>query len=616
LESVAGENRYNRMNRMPFRILACLLLTAAWTCEQQNTMPQQSTQASATSPAPAPTASPVMQPTGAIQQPATEVAQQDTPITFQSKVNLVLVPVVVRSNKTGKPVGNLEKEDFLLYDKGKLQTISKFTVEKAGARPVSAMPEIERSAEEKMEQPNAPQIIVADHFVAYFFDDIHLSFGDLVQARNAAMKHLNEAIGPKDRAALYTTSGQVQVDFTDDRDMLRAGLSRIRPTPIARNSVQGCPDISYYQGDLIENRNDALALSTAVTETLVCANLEGPPPDIQTATTMAKGAARQAVAGGEQETRVALLTLKDLIRRMSAMPGQRTIVMISPGFYRMTDQRQDETEVIDRAIKANVTISTLDARGLYTDTPDISKRVVAIQAEVRKQQMAREAMRADSDILAELADGTGGRFFENNNDLAQGLNDLAETPSVYYILGFSPQNLKLDGSYHDLKVKLKTPAGLTSKGRRGYYAPRHLSSADDEAKEEISQALFSREEMRDIPLEMHTQFFMAGPSDGRLAVVSRFDIRKLKYRRIDGRNGDDLVLVAGLFDRNGNFVQSVSKKITMRLKDETLTGGKLNAGVSVRSDFKVVPGTYVIRLVLRDAEGQMMAAQNGAVEIP
>ena len=45
-----------------------------------------------------------------------EVASQDAPITFQSRVNLVLVPVVVR-DKVGKPVGNLTKEDFQLFDK-------------------------------------------------------------------------------------------------------------------------------------------------------------------------------------------------------------------------------------------------------------------------------------------------------------------------------------------------------------------------------------------------------------------------------------------------------------------------------------------------------------------
>jgi VWFA-related protein len=552
---------------------------------------------------------------GANQQPAVETKTEDAPITFHSKVDLVLVPVVVRSNKTGKPIGNLEKQDFLLYDRGKLQTITRFSVEKAGTHVAPPAPEIERSAEEIAEQPNAAPIIVADHFVAYFFDDIHLAFGDLAQARMAAIKHLNTVLTPKDRASVYTTSGQVQVNFTDDKDELVAGMNRIRPTPVARSGGQGCPDVSFYQGDLIQNKNDPLALQAAVQEAISCAGLDGVPGAVQTATQMAQSAASQALGAGQQETKVTLLTLQSLIRRMSAMPGQRTIVLISPGFYRLTDQIQDETDTIDKAIKANVTVSALDARGLYTDTPDISKQTISIAAEAAKQRMARDSMRADSDILAEIADGTGGTLFENNNDLVAGFSDLASTPETYYVLGFSPQNLKLDGNYHELKVKLRVPQGMSAKARRGYYAPRHLSNADEEAKEEISQALFSREEMKDIPLEMHTQFFKASPTDARLMVVSRFDVRKLKYKKIDGRNGDELLLVAGLFDRNGNFVQSISKKITFRLKDETLAT-KLNAGVSIRSDFKVAPGTYVIRLVLRDGEGQMMAAQNGAVEIP
>jgi hypothetical protein len=247
--------------------------------------------------------------------------------------------------------------------------------------------------------------------------------------------------------------------------------------------------------------------------------------------------------------------------------------------------------------------------------PDIGKQSYSAAADRVKDQMNRESMMADSDILAELADGTGGTLVQNTNDPERGLHDLAATPEVYYILAFSPQNLKLDGSYHSLRVSLKQPAGLTVKARRGYYAPRHLSSADDEAKEEITQALFSRDEMRDIPVEMHTQFFKASPTEARLAVFTRLDVRKLKFRKADGRNGDEVMIVAGLFDRNGNFVQSVSKLLTMRLKDQTLAT-QVNGGLSVRSDFKVAPGTYVIRLVLRDAEGQMMAAQNGAVEIP
>jgi hypothetical protein len=321
------------------------------------------------------------------------------------------------------------------------------------------------------------------------------------------------------------------------------------------------------------------------------------------------------LAAGEHESRIALGTLKDLVRRMGAMPGQRLIVMVSPGFIRLTDQLTDESDIIDRAIKANVTISALDARGLYTDMPDISKRSVSPQVEQVKQQYDRAASRASSDVMAELADATGGTFFENSNDLGAGMRQLSAVPEVYYVLAFSPQNLKLDGAYHTLKVTLRNQPGASAKARRGYYAPRHLTDADEEAKEEISQALFSREEMRDIPMDIHTQFFKTSETNANLAVITRVDVRKLHFRKVDGRNGDDLVIVSALFDRNGNLLQTVSKKVTMKIKDETLAG-KLNAGIAVHADFKVNPGHYVVRLVVRDAEGQMMAAQNGAVEIP
>jgi hypothetical protein len=217
--------------------------------------------------------------------------------------------------------------------------------------------------------------------------------------------------------------------------------------------------------------------------------------------------------------------------------------------------------------------------------------------------------------MAELAGGTGGSFFENSNDVAKGIKDLTAAPEVYYVLGFSPQNLKLDGTYHNLKVTIREPAGLSSKARKGYYAPRHLSDADAESKEEISQALFSREEMHDIPVDMHTEFFKSNATEARLVVVNRLDVRKLHYRKVDGRNSNDVLVVSGLFDRNGNLLQSVAKTVKMRLTDATLAG-KLNSGIALRADFKVAPGRYVLRLVVRDAEGQMMAAQNGAVEIP
>jgi hypothetical protein len=121
--------------------------------------------------------------------------------------------------------------------------------------------------------------------------------------------------------------------------------------------------------------------------------------------------------------------------------------------------------------------------------------------------------------------------------------------------------------------------------------------------------------MRDIPIAIHTEFFKPTDNEAQLSVNTRIDVRKLRFRKADGRNNDNILVVAGLFDYNGNFLQAVSKKIDMRLKDDTLAS-KLNGGIGVQADFKVAPGRYVLRLVVRDSEGQTMAAQTGGVEIP
>jgi VWFA-related protein len=545
--------------------------------------------------------------------PPAEISAKDAPATFSSKVSLVLVPVVVR-NRDRKTVGTLKVEDFQLYDKGKLQTISKFSLEKSTGKliPITSAPSPKDPLGAEPAIPTAT-IVAPEHFVAYLFDDIHLQFGDLVQVREAAWKHISATLKPTDRAAIYTTSGQTMLEFTDDPDKLHQTLMKLRTRPVARTSTQDCPDVSFYQADLIQNKNDSAALNVGAQETLVCASLD--PTQMDTARRITQSTASRVLNEGEQETKIALSVLNDIVRRMTGAPGQRTIIMVSPGFIRLSDQLQDETAIMDRAIKGNVTISALDARGLYTDTSDISKRTVSIAVVTQKQQYERESARQSADVLAEFADGTGGTFVQNTNDLVGGFKEVAAAPEYYYVLGFSPQNLKLDGSYHSLKVSIKGIPGLTAKARRGYYAPRHLSDADEDSREEISQALFSRDEMSDIPIEIRTQFFKSSDVAAQLTVVAKIDVRKLRFKRIDDRNGDDMVVVYGLFDRNGNYIQGITKKLQMRLKDDTLAT-KINSGISVRSDFKVAPGTYVIRLVVRDAEGQMMAARNGAVEIP
>jgi hypothetical protein len=347
---------------------------------------------------------------------------------------------------------------------------------------------------------------------------------------------------------------------------------------------------------------------------MACNNMT--PDQRPQAQTMADTSARQEIEMGDHETRLALGVIRDIVRRMAAMPGQRTIILISSGFVTLAEHATYKSEVMDRAIRANVLINALDARGLYTVMPDISKQTANAFSQRIYDQLQRENMSANADVMAELAAATGATFIQNNNDFDDGLRRLAIAPEYYYVLAFSPQNLRMDGGFHALKVSVqKTIRDVAINARRGYYAPTHAEDTKETARRELEEALFSREEMIDIPVEFGTQFFKTSADAAKLAVLIKLDVRKLKFRKEDDRNKNEVTLVCGVFDRNGVYVTGIQKLIEMRLKDETLEK-RLDNGITIRNNIDVKPGRYAIRIVVREAEGQLMSARNGTVEIP
>jgi VWFA-related protein len=546
------------------------------------------------------------------EQSVSEMQSQDEQAVFKTRVNLVMVPVVVRDSK-GRTIPGLTKADFQLFDKGKPQTITRFSAEKSGAQKIKFVEDADgvgSSAASKASQENVPQ-----RFIAYLFDDIHSTFGDLAQARQAAIRHISNELSATDRAGLFTTSGLDVVDFTDDRAQLINNLNLLQPRPIGRSTMQQCPDVSFYMADLIVNKHDASALQAITADVIVCQSLTGPAAAL--APTIAQAAASQMLGVGEQESHVSYEVLKDVLRRMSATPGQRIVVLASPGFLTIDSLRSEETDVIDRAIRSNITINGLDIRGLYVGPGyDVSQRTIDVNSQRVKDQYARFAAQAEGDTLAEISYGTGGTFFQNNNSMDEGFRRTAGAPDHYYILGFSPQNLRLDGSYHALKVSmLKTSGHYEIESRKGYYSPKRLADAAETAKQEIEEALFSRDEVRELPVDLHTQFFKGNTGMASVTVMAHLDVKHFRYHKADGRNNNTVTIVSSLFDRNGNIVQAITKKLEMRLKDETLEK-RVDNGLTVRTAFSVKPGTYVVRLVVRDGEAQMIAAENSAVDIP
>jgi VWFA-related protein len=568
-------------------------------------------------------ANPSGAPAAAPQQPASDAPEMnthETTVPFSVRVNLVPVRVVVRDAR-GKAVANLKREDFEIFDNRHPQAISHFSVETEAtlAKPPAPPPDSLAEKAAPLEHEKGADFAAPRRFVALLFDDVHIEQGDMLRSTAAGGRFIESSLQPTDRVALLTISGQGQVDFTDDRARLKEAISLLVPRAVTAGNSTGvgeCPAMTYYEADLIQNQNDPIAINVATQDALNCA-FNNDSRQTNAALGLAMGMAAQKVSAGEVQTEYAFRRLREIVRRMTFLPGQRAIALVSPGFL-ISRQEYELSEIIDRAAHANVFINTLDARGLYTvdAAPDISAPAtgsVLVAGYVTGYRAAGLSLQGD--VLVSLADGTGGYSFRNNNDLDAGFRTIASVPEVSYLLGFTPQNLKFDGQFHGLKVSLLTKEHYTVLARKGYYAPKKGSEGSDSAKQDIEEAVFSQEEQHGLPVELHTQFYKVDPADAKLSVLTHVDIGRMQFQKADGRNKSELIIVAALFDGNGNYITGNQKTLDMRLRDETLQ--RLNhTGVTVKTNFDVKPGAYVVRLVVRDSNTASLSAANGVVDIP
>jgi VWFA-related protein len=502
-----------------------------------------------------------------------------SPVTLRTQVDLVEVPVVVRDGQR-RMVAGLTRDDFEIYDSGKKQAITAFSVQSftpqgdaGGTRPAVAA---------DVAEPKGPP---RPRFVALCFDNLHMDAAALEPAKEAAERFVKTSLAPGDRVVVVTTALSNSSEFTGDVPKLVEQIAKVTPAPQGNtDDPYMCPHIRPSEAYQIANSLDPgnQVLQAKLAECYACSH--HPCPE-----TVVTGMAEMIWEHTLFYSKNTLRVIESLVDTMANLPGQRMILMTSGGF--LTGIRQTDLDLLmTKALHAEVVINTLDARGLFYMGPRENQRVSLL-----------------SDTMAALAAGTGGAFYHNNNDLAQGFRELGMMPETTYLLGFAPSDVVADGRFHSLKVRLATNKHYSLEARLGYTAPSANAAAPVSPLSRLDSEVMASDTVTDLPA-WFTWEQWAGPPG--ITMVAHLDVNRLRFETSQDRRTQRLTIVAVLLDSRGGFVTGKRSELALNFTEATFAQ-LAKTGYTAAMTLKAPPGTYSARAVAQDAlEGKLAAASS------
>ena len=565
---------------------------------------------------------------------ATDKTLAEDQSSLRLKVNgdLVLVPVVVR-DAAGRSVTGLKKSDFKLFDQGKERPITQF--EEESTADFRSTP-----AARTQQQAVPPHTVLPARFLGLFFDDVNTSAADLVQARDAADRQFVAGLQPGDHVAIFTTSLML-TDFTTDPGQIHEALLKLHANPHNLRVGYQCPDLSDYQAQQIlrGSTGDSEAWYAALAEARRCNPVEFPSLGSSSALkTAVEMLARKIDDDTNRQTSTTVHALQYALNYVARMPGQRVLILVSPGFLSESAQSQVD-KVLDTALGSQTVVNSLDPKGLGVRLREFDasrygepagQELVATHA----ADSDREA--AVSSVLREFAQGTGGELFHDSNDLAAGFRTLI-APAARYILAFGPVRTKRERGFHSLKVSLAEPhPGYSIRTRSGYLltsdevpsknikedsthpsgAPLNpASSLEVQAIEEIREALNSKNDVTQLPMELAAKPVPSQGGSQDLSVAMHVDLRPLHFHKDAGHNVNRVTFVVAVFDLNDKVLAVKLRHAILNVPDDRLSA-LIHDGMDVEITFALKPGSYRLRAVVSDSEEHRITALSRALSIP
>lgn len=528
-------------------------------------------------------------------------------VTIQAEARLVEIGVVVRDSR-GHSVGGLTKSDFEVRDEGKRREISAFSVQSfTPARSAAAGAPAAAGAASTPAPSAQPQ----PRWVGMVFDDLSMPMSDLYHAKTAAQRFLQAGLAANDRVGVFTISGGLVLPFTADAAEVAAAIDKVYLRERTAR-LEGCPVITGYDAYVIANYLDPSALQVKAQEYANCSpGTCGPPGGGGGRSRGSSGstvcpAAMQAVQAmsrmlwGEvrQQSENTLLTLANIVDFMTQRKGTRVLLLASSGFLSGTLE-DDEDQLVDKALRANVVINSLDAKGLYTLEPVELSQGADMRSVIYQMQLGSRPKELLNDAMGNLADSTGGLYFHNNNDLDLGFRELGMQPEVSYLLGFAPG--ALNAKYHHLKVSLTSARHTTVQARKGYVAAPEKPAAKLPAERRIQKEVFSASRLEEAPVTVavSTGTSTAGRPAARLTF--HVDIGKVQFHDQSGARAQTFHIIAALLDAQGAFV--AGREATMDLELQQATYARMvTAGLNASMNVEAPAGSYQVRTVIVEGD--------------
>jgi VWFA-related protein len=558
------------------------------------------------------------------QQPASDeirVSSQpyvpQSPYTIRVETKLVDMVVAVRDGH-GRAVPGLTRDSFQIYDDGKERAISTFSEDTAGVALPSA-PSGTAPAVASAAKPSEPQ---PARFIALLFDDVNakdgLAGGDLGRAQAAAKRFVKDALQPGVRIGIFTVSGKQTLDFTADASKLADSVAALRPhMRLSENGITPCPRITPYRAYKIAHDHDPETLNTVWIES---------SPKIGNCPVTRQYITDQAEETWRRMKEISLDTLASISRvveYLGKMSGTRVLLMASSGFFGESLEPQQNT-IIDQAVHAGVVINALDAKGLYSEPPPGTRpddpRTAAGRGVGNPASLLYETKAAGDRLIivnsamADLAQGAGGVFFHDNNDLNAGFHKLGLPPEVTYRMSFSPQGVTANGSYHKLKVKLIHSGSYSVEARPGYFAPEVTVAATETPQSKIDREVTASDTLTGVPASLSIQVGKPSANQRTLSVTVHLDVAKLAFSAQNDRKTQRITFVSALLDSQGKIVAAKEGRMELALKQATYEN-LARTGVNAKLSFEMPPGVYSLREVVEEAVGGNLASSTNSVDL-